>query len=292
VKDMGSSSETISSKGFEELLSNLQTLNELSKILSQLKESGALENLINITYGLKTLKDLINDDAIVSISNVASTFLELSTVISENINKLKELLSNLELLNHVLKIVKELKDSGVLETLVNFSYSLKTLRDMLNDDAIVNISNKISSILEITDTINNKDLVEILRNIDVIKNLTSYLKDLEKSGTLDTLINFSYSLKTLKDMLNDDAIKNISETITKSIEVLTLTENFLKYANHPVFYNMVKVIASEETKKALSDPPLIGLGGLIAALRDKDVQRGLGILITILKILGKNYKIE
>ncbi|RLI05284.1 hypothetical protein DRO26_02670 [Candidatus Bathyarchaeota archaeon] len=42
--------------------------------------------------------------------------------------------------------------------------------------------------------------------------------------------------------------------------------------------------------KAILNPPKVGLLGLLSALRDEEIQRGLGILVELLKALGKASK--
>jgi len=42
--------------------------------------------------------------------------------------------------------------------------------------------------------------------------------------------------------------------------------------------------------KAILNPPKVGLLGLLSALRDEETQRGLGILVELLKALGKASK--
>lgn len=42
-----------------------------------------------------------------------------------------------------------------------------------------------------------------------------------------------------------------------------------------------------EFDKALVNPPKVGLFGLLGALRDTDTQKGVGILLALVKALGK-----
>ncbi|MGD2201675.1 MAG: DUF1641 domain-containing protein [Candidatus Bathyarchaeota archaeon] len=41
------------------------------------------------------------------------------------------------------------------------------------------------------------------------------------------------------------------------------------------------------SSKALIDPPKVGLFGILGALGDADTQRGMGILLALVKALGK-----
>lgn len=54
-------------------------------------------------------------------------------------------------------------------------------------------------------------------------------------------------------------------------------------------YYVQSVNATSEAIKSDNVKP-IGLGGLLTSLRDPDVQRGLGLAISILKHIGKSYR--
>ncbi|HDD69147.1 MAG TPA: DUF1641 domain-containing protein, partial [Candidatus Korarchaeota archaeon] len=53
-----------------------------------------------------------------------------------------------------------------------------------------------------------------------------------------------------------------------------------------------RAIQDPELDKALLNPPKVGLTGLLGALRDEDFQRGLGILVALLKAIGKASKTQ
>ncbi|BCU70336.1 DUF1641 domain-containing protein [Stygiolobus caldivivus] len=275
-----------------ELIDHLPTLNETLKVVSQLKESGALDTLVNLSYSAKMLRDMLNDDALSNVATMLSGLLELSETVGENYNKFQELMENVDVLADLTRRLKELKESGALDVGLNSLYTLKTLKDMLNDEALANLGNTMSALLEFSNVFseNYKGIMNTLKNWDVIDKLMVKLKELDHSGALDVGLNSLYALKTFKDMLNDEALGNIAATLSLTLDFLPKGLEFLEHAMDPVFYNMVTSLTSPEAKKMLSNPPKITLGGLIASMRDEDVQRGLGIFITMLKILGKSYK--
>ncbi|MEJ2778205.1 DUF1641 domain-containing protein [Stygiolobus sp. RP850M] len=276
-----------------ELIDHLPALNETLKVVTQLKESGALDTLVNLSYSAKMLRDMLNDDALSNVGTMLSGILELSESVADNYDKVKELMENLDSLAYVSKKLRELKESGTLDVALNGLYSLKTFKDMVNDDALVNLGNTLSALLEFSNVFaeNYKGIANTLKNWDVVDKLMVKLKELDQSGALDVGLNSLYALKTLKDMLNDEALGNIASTLSLTLDFLPKGLEFLEHAMDPVFYNMVSSLTSDEAKKMLSNPPKITLGGLIAAMRDEDVQRGLGIFITMLKIFGRNYRV-
>jgi len=48
-----------------------------------------------------------------------------------------------------------------------------------------------------------------------------------------------------------------------------------------------KALQEPNLDKALINPPKVGLMGLLSALKNEEVQKGMGILIEFLKALGK-----
>jgi len=81
--------------------------------------------------------------------------------------------------------------------------------------------------------------------------------------------------------LNDQAIQDLSGVMAQ----------LLKLVNGLTGSDIVDVLETSlmdpELDKALIDPPKFGMFGIIGALGDEDTQRGIGILLTLVKALGK-----
>jgi len=289
--------EKLDNKKVEELaeiIDQLPTLNETLKAISQLKESGALDALINLSYSAKVVRDMLTDDAIENVADMLGGLMDLSEIVSQNSSRFNEFIKHLDTIDDLIHTIQQLKADGALDATVNAIYGLKTLRDMLNNDAIENIASSMSGLLELSSVFNDKydSIMQLMNNLDVLGDLTSKMKELKANGALDAVFDATYFLKTMKDMLNDEAIANLTTTLSLTLDFLPRGIEFLNHAMSPTLYNMVNSLTSPEAQKMLSDPPKISLGGLVASFRDEDVQRGMGIFITILKILGKNYKIN
>jgi hypothetical protein len=144
----------IDDKKIEELsklLDLLPTLNETLAKVNELKESGALDAIINMGYLSKTLKDMLNDEAIQSLGSIISSLLEFGKIVSQEdvFENLKELVDNSATLADVVKRLKSMKEDGTLDILVNSAYTLKTLKDMLNDEAIQTLGKYVSNLLDL-----------------------------------------------------------------------------------------------------------------------------------------------
>jgi len=149
-----------------------------------------------------------------------------SKIDEKKIDELAELVDLTPALNEALKKVNELKESGALDAIVNSAYVVKTFRDMLNDEAIQSLGNIVSSLLEFGKAISKPKIFEnmmaIMDNSDVLADFVNKLKILKEDGTLDVLVNMVYTVRTLRDMLNDEAIQNLASTVSSSLEVMKL----------------------------------------------------------------------
>ncbi|MEM4096617.1 MAG: DUF1641 domain-containing protein [Metallosphaera sp.] len=210
----------------------------------------------------------------------------------KKLDELANLVDHLSTLNEVLEKVARLKESGALDVLINFSYGAKSLRDALNDDAIQSIADMLSGLTLLAGNMKGKqsDIEQVLDNLDALRDLLLRLKALRDSGTLDVLVNMSYALKSLRDALNDDAITNLATTLSLVLEFLPKGLEFLNKIMSPPLSSLLEVWSGEEVKKIMSNPDNITLGKLISSMKDPDVQRGLGVMIAALKVIGKNYK--
>lgn len=216
-----------------------------------------------------------------------------SKIDQKKIDELTEFLDLLPTVNDVLKRINELKESGALDVLLNTSYLLKTLRDMITDDALESLGEMSSAYIELgkelarTKTYNN--LMELLNNLNGLVELSKKLETMRNDGTLDVLINSAYILKTFKDMINDEALEHISSYISQFLEAYPKAMDFLNTALHDVPYRMIKAIASEEVKKSLEKPPQLNLIGILRMFNDPEVQRGLGVLFTLIRAIGREF---
>jgi Uncharacterized conserved protein len=192
----------------------------------------------------------------------------------------------------VLTKVEELQNTGAMDALMDSAYALKTLRDMLNDEAMQNLAKYTSNLLELLrefDESTITSLKSVIRRVRTVDSVLVKLEELESNGTLDVIFNLAYGAKTLKDMLNDEALVRIAGYLSTFLEAYPKAIEFLNTALSDVPSRIVKAISSEEVKKTLENPPQVSLGGIIRQLSDPDVQRGLGVMFTILKYIGKEF---
>jgi uncharacterized protein YjgD (DUF1641 family) len=119
-------------------------------------------------------------------------------------------------------------------------------------------------------------LIAIVDHIDVIKELVNTLFEFKRSGVLDDLLNAAASLRFLTEGL---LTRDFMERVGKLQEVALVAGTNLAIDTSKIDCLTYALAAADDAKP-------VGLFGLVSALRDPDVQKGLGFLIAVLKKLG------
>jgi Uncharacterized conserved protein len=119
-------------------------------------------------------------------------------------------------------------------------------------------------------------LIAIVERIDVIKELVNILFEFKRSGVLDDLLNAAASLRFLTEGL---LTRDFMERVAKLQEVALVAGTNLAMDTSKIDCLTYAIAAADDAKP-------VGLFGLLSALRDPEVQKGLGFLIAVLKKLG------
>jgi uncharacterized protein YjgD (DUF1641 family) len=100
--------------------------------------------------------------------------------------------------------------------------------------------------------------------------------------TVRSMVELVDTFGLIMTFLNDQAIQDLSGTMSQ----------LLKLVNGLTGSDIVDILEAAlqdpEFDKALIDPPKLGLFGILGALGDEDTQKGIGILLTLVKALGKS----
>jgi uncharacterized protein YjgD (DUF1641 family) len=119
-------------------------------------------------------------------------------------------------------------------------------------------------------------LIAIVERIDVIKELVNILFEFKRSGVLDDLLNAATSLRFFTEGL---LTRDFMEKVAKLQEVALIAGTNLAMDTSKIDCLTYAIAAADDAKP-------VGLFGLLSALRDPEVQKGLGFLIAVLKKLG------
>jgi uncharacterized protein YjgD (DUF1641 family) len=102
-----------------------------------------------------------------------------------------------------------------------------------------------------------------------------------KPHTVESMVELIDTFGLIMTFLNDQAIQDLSGMMSQ----------LLKLVNGLTSTDLVDILErglmDPELDKALANPPRIGLFGLMGALGDEDTKKGVGILLTLVKAIGR-----
>jgi uncharacterized protein YjgD (DUF1641 family) len=98
---------------------------------------------------------------------------------------------------------------------------------------------------------------------------------------LETLVDMLKTYRFLQNYMNDETLKGIADVESSMFKLLNamISTDFVDV--------LERGLQEPEFDKALLDPPQLGMMGIIRELKDEDVQRGIGIMMELLKAIGK-----
>lgn len=98
---------------------------------------------------------------------------------------------------------------------------------------------------------------------------------------VELMVELIDSIELIMTFFNDQAIQDISGIISP---VLKLVNGI---ASTDLIDILERGLMDPELDKALIDPPKLGLFGLMGAIRNEDMQRGIGVVVELIKALGR-----
>lgn len=102
-----------------------------------------------------------------------------------------------------------------------------------------------------------------------------------EEATVNALTDLLSTVGILQDYLNDQVVQDLSKIaspVFKLISAISATD---------LVDIIERALQDPGLDKALLNPPKMGLVGLLGALGNEEVQRGIGIMIELLRAIGK-----
>ena len=102
-----------------------------------------------------------------------------------------------------------------------------------------------------------------------------------EEATINALADLLNTVGILQDYLNDQVVQDlsrISSPVFKLISAISATD---------LVDIIERALQDPGLDKALLNPPRVGLMGLLGTLGNEEVQRGIGIMIELLRAIGK-----
>jgi uncharacterized protein YjgD (DUF1641 family) len=136
---------------------------------------------------------------------------------------------------------------------------------------------KLDKLLELLQDEKTLDaLTALVQRADILKELVNTLYDFKRSGVLDDLLNAAATFRFFTEGL---FTRDFMEKVAKLQEVALIAGTNLAMDSSKVDCLTYAIAAADDAKP-------VGLFGLLSALRDPEVQKGIGFLIAVLKKLG------
>lgn len=99
--------------------------------------------------------------------------------------------------------------------------------------------------------------------------------------TIESMIEIIDTLGLIMTFLNDQAVQDLSGLMAQLLKLIN------GLAGSDLVNLLEKALMDPELDKALINPPRVGFFGLMGAMGDEDTKKGMGILLTLVKALGK-----
>lgn len=99
--------------------------------------------------------------------------------------------------------------------------------------------------------------------------------------TMEHMVEIIDSFGLIMTFLNDQAIQDLSGMISQLLKLLN------GLSSSDLVDVLERTLMDPDLDKALINPPKMGLLQIMRALGDEDTQKGIGILLTLVKSLGK-----
>lgn len=212
------------------------------------------------------------------------------------LQSLETLLGNAEAFNRLLALVDVMQENGTLDSLVNIIYEVKCLQDAFQEAAVTGAATIAGSLMELGKTVSapgTKDLLlQVLERekLESAAHALAKLDELNRTGTLDFLVEGAVVLKCFRDMTTDEAIHSIYTKTSWLMELLPVMTKLVKPLTSEPMTTFLDSVSSAETNKALLNPPRVGMMSFMNKMRDKDVQRFMSGMLIIGKEVGRRMQ--
>lgn len=172
-----------------------------------------------------------------------------------------------EALNHLLDRLIEVHETGALDSLMQSAQAISFMQQTMTDNMISKNADMMGELGNIAHEAADPSMAEAMRD----------LKELQKSGNLKTLLEASYMIAFMTNVISDTMVQRLASFLAAFIEEVSTPHV------QDMLAGMTK--CSLQTIKQFADKPSEpGIRNLISTMRDPEVQRGMIFMAN----LGKN----
>ena len=113
-----------------------------------------------------------------------------------------------------------------------------------------------------------------------VKNTIAVTKELSMPES-DALVEILSTIRLVQNFLNDQVMQDLSRNLLPVVKLLNAV------VSTDLIDILERSLQDPELDKALLNPPKVGMVGFLGALRDNDAKKGLGILVELIKAIGR-----
>jgi len=210
----------------------------------------------------------VSDSEPATIDGASDAPIALESLVADNPEEVARLLERLGLVNDLLDaadIATSAMDDEMVQSLAGTGSNLAMAADGMATDETVELGEAVGQ--------NADDLAE---GVDKVA-------ELQRTGTLDDLLDLAELASLASAAMDDEMVMSLASTGTRLGEVADTA------ADDDVARGLEDVLAAlgEATGE---EPDQVGAVGLVKAVRDPDVQAGLGLVIALTRALGRQTR--
>lgn len=191
--------------------------------------------------------------------------LDIESLVGENPEEVARLLERLYLVNELLDvgdIAMSAMDDEMVESLAGTGTNLAMAADGMATEETVALGEAVG-----------RNASELAEGVETI----AYL---QRTGTLDDLVEFAEVGSLLQAAMDDEMVESLTATGTRLGEIADTAGDDDVAAG---IENLLWAVGAANAE----DPDPVGLIGLVKATRDPEVKAGLGVLIELARALGR-----
>ena len=121
-----------------------------------------------------------------------------------------------------------------------------------------------------------------------MEDLNKILIQLKEDKVIDSLVEYAYILKMVREIwLNDEIIKSIGTLLDSLLSLVPVIERISNVLNDPNFRKVIDVLTSEDVVKIIQNPEKMTFTKLLKEMGDEKFQKGLGIIVKLIEKIGE-----
>lgn len=198
----------------------------------------------------------------------AESDVDLESLVAENPEEVARLLERLDLVNDLLDsadVATSAMDDEMVQSLAGTGTNLGLAANEIATDETVQLGEAVG------------------QNADDLADGVEKIAELQRTGTLDDLLELAELASLASAAMDDEMVMSLASTGTRLGEVADTA------ADDDVARGLEDVLAALGEASS-EEPEEVGMLGLLKAMRDPDVQAGLGVVIALARALGQQTR--